>query len=66
MWVDKVVQNGQEYYRLRDENGKYVIGLGKSRNEYDAFVADATELADILKDEPHLLLDANIRRLING
>jgi N6-adenosine-specific RNA methylase IME4 len=65
MRVDKVVQNGREYYRLRDKDGKYIKKLGKSRDEYDAFVDDARELAGILQTEPHLLLEANLKRLIN-
>lgn len=65
MAVDKVVKNGREYYRLRDKNGKYIKKLGTSRNEYDAFVADAVELAEILQAEPYLLLDTNLKRLVN-
>lgn len=65
MRVEKKLQNGREYYRLRDKNGRYVMKLGKSRDEYDAFVADAVELASILKAEPHLLFDTNLKRLIN-
>jgi len=65
MRVDRLVQDGREYYRLRDKDGKYIKGLGRSRADYDAFVNDAQELAKILQAEPHLLLGANLKRLIS-
>lgn len=61
----KIRKNKNLYYQLYDTNNTYVRQLGKTRSEYDAFVDDASELAEILQTEPHLLLDANLKRLIN-
>jgi len=62
--VEKKNENGSTYYAHYQGN-KFIRHIGKARNEYDAFIDDAKELADILQAEPYLLLDANLKRLVN-
>lgn len=58
-------KKGNQTYCELYHRGKYIRELGKSRDEYDAFIDDANQLAEILQAEPHLLLDTNLKRLIN-
>ena len=64
MNVRRVEKDGRLYYELR-QGDKFIQHLGKSRAEYDTTSKDAGELADILQAEPHLFLNANLKRLIN-
>lgn len=48
MKVAKVNKDGKVYYELHQGN-KFFRHIGKSRDEYDAFIKDVKELVGILR-----------------
>lgn len=56
------------YWHLKEKVGgkvRYLKYIGKNPSDYLASIADAKELSNILKSNPHLLADVNLKRLTN-